>query len=44
MHYTGYLNFWFTDRPVDERIAPFVDLGIRHLNVFSGGKHPSPTL
>ena len=34
MHYTGYLNFWFTDRPIAERVAPFVDLGIRNLNVF----------
>ena len=34
MHYTGYLNFWFTDRPIAERVVPFVDLGIRNLNVF----------
>lgn len=34
MHYTGYLNFWFSDRPLLARVAPFVDLGIRQLNVF----------
>ncbi len=34
MHYTGYLDFWFTDRPLVERIAPFADLGVRHFNCF----------
>lgn len=34
MHYTGYLDFWFTDRPLPERVAPFVALGVRHFNVF----------
>ncbi|RME85133.1 MAG: hypothetical protein D6775_03615 [Caldilineae bacterium] len=34
MHYTGYLDFWFRDRPLIERVEPFVALGIRHLNVF----------
>lgn len=34
MHYTGYLDFWFSDRPIVERVQPFVDLGVRHLNCF----------
>ena len=34
MHYTGYLDFWFTDRPLLERVEPFAALGIRHFNVF----------
>jgi hydroxypyruvate isomerase len=34
MEYTGYLDFWFTDRPVIERVAPFATLGIRRFNVF----------
>ena len=34
MDYTGYLDFWFTDRPIIERVAPFVDLGVMNLNVF----------
>ncbi len=34
MHYTGYLDFWFRDRPLVERVAPFVDLGVRHMNFF----------
>lgn len=34
MNYTGYLDFWFTDRPHVERIKPFVDLGVKQFNVF----------
>ena len=34
MHYTGYLDFWFTDRPLVERIAPFVALEVTQFNVF----------
>ncbi|MEW5956198.1 MAG: TIM barrel protein [Chloroflexota bacterium] len=34
MEYTGYLDFWFTDRPLLERVAPFAALGIKRLNVF----------
>jgi hydroxypyruvate isomerase len=34
MHYTGYLDFWFTDRPLLERVEAFAALGIRHFNVF----------
>jgi hydroxypyruvate isomerase len=34
MHYTGYLDFWFTELPVIERVQPFAALGVRHFNVF----------
>ena len=34
MEYTGYLDFWFTDRPIIARVAPFVALGIKNLNFF----------
>ena len=34
MDYTGYLDFWYTDRPLIERIAPFAALGIKQFNVF----------
>jgi hypothetical protein len=26
MEYTGYLDFWFTDRPMVERVEAFVAL------------------
>ncbi len=35
MFYTGYLDFWYSDRPLVERVAPFVALGIRHFCVFA---------
>ena len=34
MDYTGYLDFWFRDRPLVERVGAFAALGIRQLNVF----------
>jgi hydroxypyruvate isomerase len=34
LEYTGYLDFWFTDRPVVSRIAPFMDLGVKNMNFF----------
>ncbi len=34
MHYTGYLDFWFSDRPLVERVASFAELGIHNLNCF----------
>jgi hydroxypyruvate isomerase len=34
MEYTGYLDFWFTDRPMVERIEAFVALGIKRLDVW----------
>jgi hydroxypyruvate isomerase len=35
MEYTGYLDFWFTDRPMVERVEPMVKLGIRRLEIWS---------
>ena len=40
MDYTGYLDFWFTDKPVVERIKPFVDLGVKQFNVFFWRRAP----
>jgi hydroxypyruvate isomerase len=34
MEYTGYLDFWFTDRPIVERVAPLVELGITRFDVW----------
>jgi hydroxypyruvate isomerase len=34
MIYTGYLDFWFTELPIVERIEKFVDLGITHFDVW----------
>ena len=34
MEYTGYLDFWFTDRPIVERVGAFVELGITRLDVW----------
>jgi len=32
--YTGYLDFWFTDVPLVERVERFARLGIHHLDVW----------
>lgn len=40
MFYSGYLDFWFTDRPLIERVAPFAALGIRHLCAFAWRSAP----
>jgi hydroxypyruvate isomerase len=34
MDFTGYLDFWFTDRPLVERVAPFVELGVKRFDVW----------
>jgi hydroxypyruvate isomerase len=34
MEYTGYLDFWFTDRPIVERVEAFVGLGITRFDVW----------
>jgi len=34
VEFTGYLDFWFTDRPLIERVEPFANLGIRRLDVW----------
>lgn len=40
MFYTGYLDFWFADRPLIERVQPFVALGLRHFCVFAWRQAP----
>ncbi len=34
MEFSGYLDFWFRDRPLLERVSAFVELGIRRLDVW----------
>jgi hydroxypyruvate isomerase len=34
VEFTGYLDFWFADRPLIERVEPFARLGIRRLDVW----------
>jgi hydroxypyruvate isomerase len=34
MDYVGYMDFWFTDRPLVERVAEFAKLGVPRLNVW----------
>lgn len=34
MEFTGYLDFWFTDRPLIRRVEPFAKLGIKRLDVW----------
>jgi hydroxypyruvate isomerase len=34
MEYVGYLDFWFTGRPLVERVGPFAALGVPRLNVW----------
>jgi hydroxypyruvate isomerase len=40
MFYTGYLDFWFTDRPLMERVAAFVELGVHRFCVFAWRQTP----
>ncbi len=40
MEYTGYLDFWFTDLPMIERVEPMVKLGIRRLDIWSWRQQP----
>lgn len=44
MEYTGYLDFWFTDRPIVERVEPFVNLGIRRFDVWCWRSRPMAEL
>jgi hydroxypyruvate isomerase len=44
MEYTGYLDFWFTDRPMVERIEPFVALGIKRFDVWCWRSQPMADL
>lgn len=34
MEFTGYLDFWFTDRPLVARVEPFARLGVKRLDVW----------
>jgi hydroxypyruvate isomerase len=34
MEFTGYLDFWFTDRPLMERVEAFAKLGVKRLDVW----------
>ena len=34
MEFTGYLDFWFKDRPLVERIEKFVELGVKRYDVW----------
>ena len=40
MEYTSYLDFWFTDRPIVERVKAFVELGITRLDVWCWRSQP----
>ena len=40
MELTGYLDFWFRDAPIVERIARFHSLGIRRLDVWLWRERP----
>ncbi|MBL8055232.1 MAG: TIM barrel protein [Anaerolineales bacterium] len=40
MEYTGYLDFWFRDRPIVERVEPMVQLGLRRLDVWFWRQQP----
>jgi hydroxypyruvate isomerase len=44
MELTGYLDFWFKDRPVIERVEAFVQLGIRRLDVWLWRERPMADL
>ena len=44
MEYTGYLDFWFRDRPMAERVEPMVNLGIRRVDVWSWRQQPMAEL
>jgi len=40
MELTGYLDFWFTDVPIVERVGRFAALGIRRLDVWLWRERP----
>jgi len=44
MEFTGYLDFWFTDRPIVERVEPLVRLGIHRVDVWSWRSQPMAEL
>jgi hydroxypyruvate isomerase len=44
MEYTGYLDFWFTDRPMVERVEAMAQLGIRRVDAWSWRHQPMADL
>lgn len=34
MEFTGYLDFWFKDRPLVERVSAFVEIGVKRMDVW----------
>jgi hydroxypyruvate isomerase len=44
LEFTGYLDFWFTDLPLVERVERFVALGITRLDVWSWRSVPMAEL
>jgi hydroxypyruvate isomerase len=40
MELTGYLDFWFTDLPIVERVEKFAALGIRRLDIWLWRERP----
>jgi hydroxypyruvate isomerase len=44
MEYTAFLDFWFRDRPVIERVEALVTLGIRRVDVWSWRQQPMAEL
>ncbi|MCS7248163.1 MAG: TIM barrel protein [Anaerolineales bacterium] len=44
MEFSGYLDFWFRDRPFVERVHPFVELGIRRFDVWCWRQVPMEQL
>ena len=40
MEFTGYLDFWFKDTPIVERVEKFAGLGIRRLDVWLWRERP----
>jgi hydroxypyruvate isomerase len=44
MEFTGYLDFWFADRPLVERVSAFVEIGIRRLDVWCWRNAPMAEL
>lgn len=44
MEYTGYLDFWFTDRPIVERVEPMAALGIKRVDVWAWRQAPMAEL
>jgi hydroxypyruvate isomerase len=44
MEFTGYLDFWFTDRPLIERVSAFVEIGVKRMDVWCWRNAPMADL